>query len=319
MRDDMTVYLDDSLEDVFSRLSPVMISQNWNTILRKTVDKLPPVVRILLECRLSANQPQVDLSQSFLVDDLPVLNAFLDSSLFLDKSWESIHSFIRQWSAPDSLVQRYLNGIWLEFDLLSGSGQYQTYFTAYLDCRKTVPDGAIPNYIGFMLSREPVTVRAQFSGIHKGRIGPFLTDIGLKSSPESLQSTINIAYRFFHRNVLCIDLSPTIVPRIGLELFPGQYIPEAFFDEFLDVLVGMGLCSKLKRKAIKSYSGLRNPVNSKTDWPDHLILQSLQKPTDYFSVMDRRINHFKLVCQPDRDIEAKAYLAFDHWTQIDNN
>ena len=351
--------LGENMEEALSRLFPELVNRDWLTALRKTAHKLPPVIRPILECRLSADEPQVDLSQSFLAEDRHALHALLDPVRHRGGNWNNIRSFVRQWSLSGSAVERYLKGIWLEFDLLTGceneltvpglfllmndksfsglsdpklektleryfqlllgTDQYQPFFSAYQNSIKILPEGVTPNQLGFMFSRSPVMIRALFQGIHKNQIGRYLMDIGLNRLPESFQSMLDTAYWFFRSGVLSLDFSPEITPRIGLELFPQQYISESSDDEFMDCLIRMGLCSKQKRKALATWPERIDPTSSTKPWPDHLMIQSLQKPTDCFSVMHRRINHFKMVCRPGHAMEAKVYLAYDHWAQFDNS
>jgi len=53
-------------------------------------------------------------------------------------------------------------------------------------------------------------------------------------------------------------------------------------------------------------------VNAKAPWPDHLIAASLLKPKDRFTLFNRELSHIKIVWQPQRALEAKAYLLYQH-------
>jgi hypothetical protein len=70
-------------------------------------------------------------------------------------------------------------------------------------------------------------------------------------------------------------------------------------------------CAKREWVAAKAYCGYQ------AHWPKQLIVDSILAPKECFTVFDRRLSHIKVAWQPQRQLEAKAYLWFEHrWLRI---
>ena len=353
----MTPKLEDALSVALPLLPEELVDGSARASIRQLARNLPPVVRTLLECRLDASQSQVDLSQSFLVGDQPELIALL-SEVVDTPSWNGLAEFFHAWSSPGTLLAETIEGAWLEFDLdpatsaamplpglflsfkscdndapsvprieaaleqvsnmVLGRNDASAMIAKLLRCIDALPPRATPTYVGYMTSRADTPLRAQFSGISHSELVSYLGRIGLGPASGEIHQAIEIAHTFFETSVLCIDLMPEVGERVGFELFPSSGRNKDDLAPFLDRLVDLGICSPVKRTALESWPGRMDPTNAPAPWPDHLIIESLRRPADQFSVLDRRINHFKLVCQPDRHIEAKVYLALDHhWAEFE--
>ncbi len=95
-----------------------------------------------------------------------------------------------------------------------------------------------------------------------------------------------------------------ILPRIGLEgSFPRQPPREPRWRSLLTRLVEEGLCSPDKRDALLRWPGYDSFWTAPERWP------LAEAGPRGFCV--RALSHLKLACHPDREPEAKAYLAFD--------
>jgi len=352
--------LNDTLGMCFPNLSTGLVDSKARQAIKQTARLLPAITRTLLECRLSANQNQVDLSQSFVEEDKTVLQSFFYRQQSIVPGWGKTKNFIGAWLDEQSLISEMVAEIWFEFDLDLSSPEFLPVPGVFLSLKpesvagtrhekatrvleeitnillendatpelvnslktsvERLPENVSPNYIGIMSSRKPASIRAQFSAFPQDAIVDFLKSIGLENIPDTLQSAIDMAYRFFKSAVLCIDLAPNISNRIGLELFPAVGIDDEDLTPFIDFIVSNGFCSPEKREGLLSWPGRTDPTNCPSHWPDPLIIESFLRPADQFSVIDRRINHFKLVCEPGHPVEVKAYLAFDHqWASYEES
>ena len=111
--------------------------------------------------------------------------------------------------------------------------------------------------------------------------------------------------------VLSIDIGDQLLARVGFECFPGALAAEVKqWKPLLDGLVDAGLCSDAKRSALLEWPGYTTPEEIDGDWPDAMIVDSLLSRPDELSVLGRRLNHVKLVCEPGRRLQAKAYYGF---------
>ncbi len=80
---------------------------------------LPPVARLLFECRLSAGDEQVDLSQCVLASngERELLSRCLAGSKFSAVSWQRLRRLVDCWCDCDHILFRGLSSLWLEFDV----------------------------------------------------------------------------------------------------------------------------------------------------------------------------------------------------------
>ena len=320
--------------------------------LLATAQRLPCVARTLLECRLIASDDRVDLSQSFLREDGDVLASHLSQLGPGDSRWIPVLQFLKEWCVPGSLLQRAILGVWFEFDLepersgsltlpglflhfasvdsgevtvaqlkdalvyvmcMLGAGESSAAFLRALDnCIENLPPTVAPSYAGLMLSRQPFALRAQFSGFTRDSLRAFLDTLQFQSVPESFSAALDLSDRYFQSFVFCVDLTPEMSARLGIELFPRQYREGMNDSVFLDDLVSKGLCSDAKREGALAWPGRIEPGGNVQNWPEQLLIESLVKPSDEFGLIERQINHFKLVSTPGHSVEAKIYLAANH-------
>jgi len=313
---------------------------------------LPCIARTLLECRLIAGDERVDLSQSFLREDSAVLATRVAQWAAGDGRWRPVLQLLEAWRVPGSLLRRAITGVWFEFDLdprgsssqllpglflhfaqidtgevtaaelrdalafamnVLGVGKSSPAFLQALDaCVEKIPSNVVPSYVGLMISRQPFSLRAQFSGFNRRSLLEFLDAIRFEGLTEAFSVALDISDRYFHAFVFCIDLLPERSTRLGIELFPRQYRDGMNNAVFLEALVSLGLCSAGKREGALAWPARIQPGADAQPWPEQLLIQSLAKPIDEFGLIERQINHFKLVATPGQPVEAKIYLAANH-------
>jgi hypothetical protein len=348
----MSSTLRDFEELVTDSLGDDLLTASARESLLACAQRLPCIARTLLECRLIASDDRVDLSQSFLREDSDVLIAHLQHLAPDDPRWTPVLAFLEAWSVPGNLLQRAITGVWFEFDLQPGHGDSltppglflhfapvhsgevtlaqlrhalvlameilqagdapQAFLQALDTCVEKLPERVVPSYVGLMLSRQPFSLRAQFSGFTRNSVLAFLDALRFTAVPESFFAALDLSDRYFHSFVFCIDLMPEMSARLGIELFPRQYRDGLNDEVFLEELVARGLCCAAKRDGVLAWPGRIQPGDALDGWPEQLLIQSLAKPIDEFGLVERQINHYKLVATPEHPVEAKIYLAANH-------
>ena len=124
-------------------------------------------------------------------------------------------------------------------------------------------------------------------------------------APENV-SVVEPAAQLFEgaeRLHLSFDVTDEILPQIGIEgSFPRQPPRESRWNVLLERLVARNLCSPTKRDALLAWPGYDTFWTAAPRWP---VAELGPR-----GACIRLLSHLKLVCAPDRDPEAKAYLVF---------
>ncbi|WDD36980.1 hypothetical protein PQG02_34725 (plasmid) [Nostoc sp. UHCC 0926] len=181
-------------------------------------------------------------------------------------------------------------------------------------CLNFLPVNSQVLYIGAMLSRQLEAVRVNVTGIPEEELFAYLTKIGWKHSVSEVKEIIQILSGLSDTIVLNFDVGNVIFPKIGIECELNKKDPriEPRWQLFLDYLVEKGLCTSEKRDAFLSWTGYSEEKTHPELWPSNL-----SKISSFFggrrsSIFFRRLNHIKIVYQPDSSLEAKGYLSFGH-------
>ncbi|BAZ30267.1 hypothetical protein NIES4074_27230 [Cylindrospermum sp. NIES-4074] len=295
----------------------------------------------LLECRLGVEQFQVDLQVGF-----PRLIPTLPSSFLRYPAWQVIQSLCQEWTDPSSFLYRSMNRVWLEFDVQDYSSEVpvpciflcmneqvaldefhlfhlvsrvlnqgiSANLKSHLQlCLNSLPEGAKIQHLGFMLSRNPTTLRVNVAGIPIKQLSDYLQKIGWRDSTDTLDASIADLSQWVDAILLTIDVGETIYPRVGLECFlyqqPSQ---DPRWQKLCADLIDKGLCTEKKQTALLAWPGLSQKISEDDFWPANLTLCDRLLQGKAHSVFWRTINHIKIVYHPEQPLEAKAYLAFAH-------
>jgi hypothetical protein len=253
-------------------------------------------------------------------------------------AWQRIRDFCVCWANAGSSINRHTQSLWLEFDTstfgnppvpgvffnisnLESINRASTKTSASNDNR-WVLETAIP------LLRDPLTggVAQRLArcfdcpnghvlqiGLFPGRaINAVRLFIYAPSSADllsyldhsdwpgdlrELQAAINPLFEIGDQIYLDLDIGDVTYPKIGIECQfddlrqPGQ---EPRWRRLLDYLVDSGVCTDSKREGLLSFPG------------------SSVENFIYQRVFFRGLHHIKLVYQPGRPLEAKAYLGGRH-------
>lgn len=186
-------------------------------------------------------------------------------------------------------------------------------------CLQALPESASLASIGVWLARSHQAVRLTIKEIQFEQLADYLEQIGWNHPIAPLTAYTSTLTPFVDTLALAIDLDPTLHPKIGLECFATKdFQNQKRWQALIDHLVQTGLCTPAKRNALLDWSGFTQQIDCPNLWPANLTYGDLLTGSNAISFFWRRINHIKLVYQPEQPLAAKAYLAFGHcWMNRD--
>jgi hypothetical protein len=334
----MTFSLADSFRMMLPHLPGALVSDRVAAHLVQFAEVLPPIPRVLLECRLT-DDPQVDLSFGVSADRLEKhrLRHSLSRSAGSGDEWRRFMRFL-DWWCDDPQAAEGLLSAWFEFDVAAapdGAGLRQdagappSVFVALegpidiastaLDIlnpgfsaqlarwRARLPEGIVTSFAGVMLPRRGADLRLNLKAFEPDGALHWLSEHAVR--PPGAPEVFRDIFELGGAPILTVDAGNRIAPRFGLECSPKT--PEATAAMF-DILARHGLCRADKYKAVLDWPGFETALESQAGWPMHLVLDALTRANRGPDVLYRHINHVKVVFGPDGPSEAKAYLAFDH-------
>ena len=176
-------------------------------------------------------------------------------------------------------------------------------------CFDRLPPAAGVHHIGLLTQREAPTMRVCIAKLPPADVGPYITATAAANPADIDAVTRLAACRVGPERELCvpmlhldIDARDGFLPRLGMERpFARRGQPSGFIGPaeraLLDRLTARGLCASAKRDAILT-------------WPGQSI--SVMPHELWWSRIDRRVNHVKLVAEPGAEIEVKGYLFMSY-------
>ena len=249
---------------------------------------------------------------------------------------EKIQCFWLEFDMPDALSEIPIPGVffgpaklpqdasnndisqyeWLittALPLLKGERLSKSIESRLKKCIKLMPENATLFQVGALLSRSANGVRLCVNRMQVTQILPYLKAIGWFDETGEFTSLIAELEGKADRFVLSFDVTDEgIGSRLGIELSfnSNQFQQEIRWRHLFDYLVEKGLCLPEKRDALLSYPG----TAEKEEYFSGGILKpltSVSRNLDEIqsSTIVRYINHVKIVYQPGRTLEAKAYPA----------
>jgi len=194
--------------------------------------------------------------------------------------------------------------------LLTGKPLSKTIEQNINKCIKQMPLNTSLFQIGTMLSRSTSNgIRLYITRLQPQQIIPYLQAIGWPYPTEEIKALIDDIQEKAERFVLSFDvIKEGIGPRVGIEcsFVSDNFHQETRWNQLLDYLVDKKLCLPEKRDALLHYSGtsdfsggIMKPLTSASHDLNDILT----------STITRYISHVKIVYQPDRPLEAKAYPA----------
>lgn len=305
-----------------------------------------------LECRLRDGPDPVDLIFRVEREGAQILagrHPGVDPSRLLEAgpAWRAVADFCGAWLDGSDPAWRLVRHLWLELDLDDASlpaawplpqpsvfvaldddataemgtdavldlvarviaplapavldGETRSRLRAVLARR---PPGAAVPYAGVMLSRPRQAVRVYLSRVPGAVVPDLLNEVGWPEDQGRMAAEVVSTMRdagapevgMLHLDVL----EGALLPRLGVEytLDRRTQIRGCVAEQaFLDTLAHRRLCDPARRDALLS-------------WPGYELLTLPHEL--WASVLARRVNCIKLVHEPDRAPQMKAYLLAFH-------
>ena len=238
-----------------------------------------------------------------------------------------LRSFLESWVAREAWPE--ISAVWLEFDLppdqvprlqpsicaqlfedprpgfvldallpaIHGRDLAPQQRQDALRILEGLPAGARLLYAFSMLSRGEGAVRLEVFGVPSAAVVETVQRAGASRTAARAAAAAGVMGAV-DRSHLSFDLLPDgVSSRVGLE---GSFrrLPrrEPRWGALFDRLQAAGLCSPEERRAVFAWQGY-DRVDGPAGQPGFLV---------------RSLSHVKLVCQPDRPLEAKVYLLLEH-------
>jgi hypothetical protein len=281
----------------------------------------------ILESRLGCDQAETDFSLRVLArEEGPALLAGLQSpdfaSLSADPAWEKVLDFVSRWP-------REMADVWLEMDddEMAGPLPRPCFFfsaAAIKDGGKVNREllraalsplleeqqldslwgnlntviGQLPPevgvfQIGVMLARQQNRVRIFTRELSREQADAYLDAIRWPGPWHSLQELWRIVQPYSDgRYILDFDISqPGISEKLGINFGLDQ---KRNLADFTAHLTEKGLCTATKAAGVQAWSGSQGKFLG----PDY-----------GFTALLKNISHFKLTCDGEAGLQAKAYLG----------
>jgi hypothetical protein len=295
--------------------------------LRRVAANVPGEGRGILEARLAPGEAPVDLS---LGVHTPAQARALAACLPLS----STRDFLLRWSELEGPLAP-VRSVWLELDLdrepergalpppilcaklprdsepgwllgtlfpaLTGRPLPAHQRDRLVACLSALPASAFLLYAFDLKARGNEAIRLEIFGLEPVEIPVYLREV----APGAAAGVAEIAPAFegVERIHLSFDIAEGIQPQIGLEgSFPRQPRREPRWRDLFGRLIERGLCSPAKRDTVLAWPGYDTFWTAPDRWP--------VDPLGPGGSCIRVLSHIKVVCHPDRDPEAKVYLAF---------
>lgn len=341
----------DYLRVVTPHLHPELVSPEALSCIQSLAKILPPLSDAILECRLGEGQSRVDFQVT-----LPRHIPNLPEHLLTSPVWQAVRDYYQEWSEPNSFLYQSVNYLTLEFDLDEQRSQmpipciglalnrevgredlslmkiverlslirFKHLASSDLEsnlqrCFNCLPDGARIAGLGLMLSRPTKVVKVVVKEMPPEQFSDYLVHIGWTQPTDCLSTLVSTLSEFVGSLALSFDIGDTIFSRIGLECFwEKQPFDEPRWQLFLDHLVERGLCTPAKQNALLAWPGFSQKADCPEWWPPNLTWGDRFFGSQAVSVFSRTIYEVKIVYEPGKPLEAKAYLVFAHnWCQTD--
>lgn len=337
------------IDIVAPRVDPALVCRDNMDSIRAIARVISSWQCAGFECRLGNPAPRADFGVHLRrTHGIPIDAEFLgeDGSRERDtgEAWQRLRRFAGAWCERESILWRAVPAVSLEFDVHSpappGIAAPSIFFSMRFAAREkgranpgavntcsTVmrsvleglgvdAAGAAQNLeecfrvllprvpflqLGVWLARPGDTFRICAPGLHLRDINDVVRALRWSGPSDAYQAQWRDLLQFADRGALHLDVGTGIGAKLGIEVNFGEasaslnpHDPED--TRFFDYLVEKDLCLPEKRDAVLSWVGafrLPGGVSDPAAMPLFL----------------RTISHVKLVFQPDRAPEAKAYLA----------
>ncbi|MCI0398533.1 MAG: hypothetical protein L0332_02730 [Chloroflexi bacterium] len=307
---------------------------------------LPPVSNIAIECRLPAGATNVDFIPQFVRRGGS--GAVLAGHGPDDPVWSQVRRFCAEWVRPASFLQGGIREIWLEFDVAGDTpelpqpsvfigfdsaappAEYQqlsevtiTTLQAELlsasfrrnlaTCFAALPAAARLFSLGVMLARRYDRARVCVGNVPKDQALAYLQQIGWPGPLDRVQELIGDLSPLVDEYGLALDVGDNISPKLGLECYLLEPSPakESRWSQLLDYLAATGQCAPEKKEGLLRWPG-RQFHGLSPDEAAQLRATAHSGFPRLHNIFTRKISHLKVVLEPGKPQETKAYLELNN-------
>jgi hypothetical protein len=264
--------------------------------LRKLAHRLPGEDMAVLEVRLAHGHGPIDLSLRVLKPGGPFAGV---PSIWLEYDLDrDLRPVVCAKLPPGAELSWVLDGL---LPAVHGKPLSESQRRLVRACHKAIPPSGSLLYVFSLLPRGTDAIRMEVFGLSPAEILDYLETVALDADPRV--ADVAPLFSGVERVHLSFDIGAAVLPRIGIEgSFSKLPAREPRWAELLDRLVVQDLCPPEKRDALLSWTGSDTFWTAPKAWP--VETAGIQG----FCV--RSLSHVKVVCDPRRDLEAKAYLMF---------
>jgi Prenyltransferase and squalene oxidase repeat len=339
----MSLALSDFLQLVAPALPSTLVPPDVRRPIEMLAASLAPVPCCGWEVRLGESQ-ELDFHQGILADDGAPRQ--LLEHLRRGGGHETpagLEQLAAAWCGDGPALGDEIRELWLEFDrpplsslsvfvgfaqarrarwdtlrtiidVLIGPEAGAPWHVAVKRCISACPDGGLVTHIGLMLGRPSPCLRLNVAGVGADEGVAYLAAVGWPGDLDEARELIADLSSLADGLTMCLDVADTVRPRLGLECHLNVQPPdEPRWKPLLDRLVDRDWCTPAKRTALLDWPGVDTPMAAQNGWPAALVRDSLVRPADHFTSVQRRINHVKVDWRPDESsVQAKAYLLARH-------
>jgi squalene-hopene cyclase-like protein len=331
-----------AVDAVLPLVAESLVPKGARPHIRGLAGRLAPIVRCGFEVRLGASDV-VDFQQGIVGpgDEALRLRRSLARTGADAPAWRGIEALLSAWCDERSPLHGTLKDLWLEFDrppssalsvfaglrpeadpvhaeaaldLLAGREAWAAWRTEVRRCFDATPPGRSRiGHLGLMLGRAAPFMRVNVGGLTADDVVPYLDRVGWPGDRDAAAALFARFHPLVDGVTLCLDVGEAIGPRLGLEChLSGQPPAEPRWDALLEHLVAQGWCTPAKRAALLEWPGFTLPGEIADPWPAHLVHESLRRPADHLTGLERRLNHVKVIYSPAEGVEAKGYFGLLH-------
>jgi hypothetical protein len=346
----LPLYLVNTIEkDLLMLTSPQQMEE-----IKKLCFLLPDFNKVAFEFDL-LHANGIDFHLNLKIDDNvdAILQQLKQSTLHQDEKWKPLLSLMERWLEEKHILNRFIEGMYLEFDTSVDANELSlpsTFFkisskrnksdalqlskeiitslkgeTFYTNNQQVLeacifngPNGSYLGYLGLMLSRPIEVVRVNLHNVPPNDLLPFLKKWGWTGNELLVQDNFNKLVEISDNVILSFDVYKNqILPRIGIEAFIlNMPYRDPRWDFLLSWYVKEGLCSPESKNIVTQWNRTFFPFDD-IEWHEALILNSLDKHKEQFSILKQLTYHSKISID-NNDVKAKGYLGYGQ-TWISNS
>lgn len=314
------------VDTVTSALPPPLLPAGGLSALRSVAAEIPFIPLAAFECHLGAQPLRVDLQTGG-----PSTGGTLTSYL------EDVIG--GRITAVAGLTERFVETIWFEFDVASGTeraapavfvglrpgepvdaGRLRALAAMLLGgiddatarllrrCSDAVSGDTEITHVGAMRGRPDRPLRVNVGATSSAALEHYAAAIGLADERRAaLAGLLRTVDPLTHHYLLALDLAGAIRPRFGLECYLRTPDDLGGWRALLDRFVELGACTAAQASAV-----LRWPGHAPAPADDGRLPRL--RPIDRFlgrggpDTIVRTLNHVKLVSAPGAAVTSKAYF-----------